>query len=218
MDRGFWLARWKDHQIGFHQQEVNAALRAHWQGIGVPAGARVFVPLCGKSRDMLWLRAQGHPVVGVELSRIAVQEFFAENGLAPTVSTDARFERWEAEGVTLLCGDLFDLTPSDLEGVRGVYDRASLIALPPAMRRRYADKMREALPAQAATLLITLSDPTGKLEGPPFSVTPDEVHALYGPTNVALLATGEGPALRDRPGSTLTEHVFRVISKTQRSR
>lgn len=46
-------------------------------------GSRVFVPLCGKSLDMIWLAQQGHEVIGVELSPVAVEDFFRENGLNP---------------------------------------------------------------------------------------------------------------------------------------
>lgn len=58
----------------------------------------MFVPLCGKSRDMGWLRAQGFTVVGAELSRLAVEQFFGELGLAPEISSAGRLERFEAEG------------------------------------------------------------------------------------------------------------------------
>ena len=61
MDHEFWLERWRTNQIGFHQAEFNARLVHHWPSLGVPKGARVFVPLCGKSRDMLWLAGAGHP-------------------------------------------------------------------------------------------------------------------------------------------------------------
>lgn len=215
MEADFWLERWRSGQIGFHQAEINAALRSHWGSLRVPAGAKVFVPLCGKSRDMAWLRGQGHPVVGVELSRIAVRDFFAENGLKPTVSTQGRFERWEAEGVTLLCGDLFDLEPADLAGVAGVYDRASLVALPPEMRPRYAEAMRRVLPDGARMLLLTWSYPDGEMAGPPFSVAESEVRRLYADAfDVELLSRAESlaqdPELRRRGLTSLVENVFAI--------
>mgnify|MGYP000992455332 CR=1 FL=1 len=66
MDHGFWLERWRNGQIGFHNSEVNGMLLRHHAQLG--AAARVLVPLCGKSLDMGWLAAQGHEVVGIELS------------------------------------------------------------------------------------------------------------------------------------------------------
>src|SRR4030042_914462 len=83
MNPDFWLERWQRNEIGFHQPEINAHLQDFWGQLAVPAGGQVFVPLCGKSRDLLWLRARGHRVLGVELSPIAVRDFFAENALTP---------------------------------------------------------------------------------------------------------------------------------------
>lgn len=215
MEAEFWLGRWNKGQIGFHQQDVNASLRAHWADLGVPSAARVFVPLCGKSRDMLWLRAQGHEVVGVELSRIAARDFFSENGMTPDVRVQGKFERWSAEGVSVLCGDLFDLAPADLEGAEAVYDRASLIALPRAMRERYAAAMRALLPPGARTLLVTLRYPDGQMEGPPFSVDEAEVRRLHADAwDVERLssvdATASVPHLREKGASDVQEEAFRL--------
>lgn len=215
MHPDFWRERWTKNQIGFHQHEINRLLQAHWARLRQPAHAKVFVPLCGKSRDILWLRSQGHEVVGIELIRIAVRDFFAENGMSPSVSTRPPFEHWQADGVTLLCGDFFELTAPPLHDVGAVYDRASLIALPKDRRPRYVEKMAEILPARAETLLITLSYPERDMDGPPFSVTDAEVRALYGDRFVVeSLAEqdvlGDNARLRARGLTQLTERAYRV--------
>ena len=51
------------------------------------------MPLCGKSLDLLWLAAQGHRVLGVEISPLAVDAFFAEQDLTPTVTDEPPFRR-----------------------------------------------------------------------------------------------------------------------------
>jgi thiopurine S-methyltransferase len=214
----FWLERWKNSQIGFHQPEFNSALQLHWPTLGLPADATVFVPLCGKSRDMLWLRAAGHAVIGIELIQIAVREFFTENGLTPTVTPQPPFERWEAGGISILCGDFFGLQARDLERVAGVYDRASLIAWPRDMRQRYIDKLCEILPPTAATLLVTLSYPDGEMQGPPFAVAEPEVRALYADQyDVTRLATQDvldrNSSLRQRGLTQLAEQVYRIRRK-----
>ena len=58
----------------------------HLKAINTPKNGHVFVPLCGKSVDMLWFAKQGLDVIGIELSEIAVTQFFAENDLQATVS------------------------------------------------------------------------------------------------------------------------------------
>src|SRR5574340_1608572 len=146
MKKDFWLERWERKEIGFHQDEINPYLRQYWQELHLARGSEVFVPLCGKSRDMLWLREQGHAVLGVELSPLAAQAFFEENGLSPQRTRGERFDSYEADGIRILCGDFFDLDRDDLAGVKAVYDRASLIALPPEMRERYARHLESILP------------------------------------------------------------------------
>jgi len=59
MDADFWHDRWRRNQIGYHENNFNRHLVKHWRALGVQAGARVFVPLCGKSRDIIWLAEQG---------------------------------------------------------------------------------------------------------------------------------------------------------------
>ncbi|TAN83969.1 MAG: thiopurine S-methyltransferase, partial [Gallionella sp.] len=179
MKKDFWLERWEREETGFHQGEVNPYLRQHWQKLHPAHGSVAFVPLCGKSHDMLWLCGRGHRVLGVELSAIAAQAFFEENGYTPHRSTSRKFERYEADGICILCGDFFDLCRDDLADVGAVYDRAALIALPPEMRERYARHLIHILPPATKILLITLDYPQAEMPGPPFAVSPGEVEALY---------------------------------------
>ena len=55
MDPDFWQQRWREGQIGFHQDAPTPLLLKHWASLDLPTGAKVFVPLAGKSRDMAWL-------------------------------------------------------------------------------------------------------------------------------------------------------------------
>ena len=174
----FWHERWQQNQIGFHQDEINPYLQTYWPKLQIPEGSKVFVPLCGKSIDMLWLRAEGYEVLGVELSPIAVKDFFADNNLDPTISQQGAFELWEVDGLKILLGDFFQLTAKDLADCAAIYDRASLIALPPEMREQYAAHIKQIAPAKP-TLLITLEYDQSITGGPPFSVTPAEVQQYY---------------------------------------
>ena len=219
MQSEFWLERWQRNEIGFHQQAFNAHLQEYWKHLRVPPEGPVFVPLCGKSRDMLWLRAQGHPIVGVEISALALRDFFAEHGLTAQHSSRPPFDIWQADGIELLCGDFFDLASSDLVSIAGVYDRASLIALPPPLRERYVAKLAEILPAQVEALLVTMEYPQGQMQGPPFSVSEEEVRALYDwHYQIDTLYTkdilAENPRFRERGLSYLVEKVYHLRPHT----
>ncbi len=179
MEPGFWLQRWQEGRIGFHRDEVMPLLQRHWPSLALPAGSRVLVPLAGKSLDMLWLAAQGHRVLGVELSPLAVAQFFVENGLSPRVHESPLGRHHVAGDIELICGDVFALDATTLSSCQALYDRAALIALPAPLRQRYADEVYERMPAQAKALLITLEYPQEQKDGPPFSVEADEVAARF---------------------------------------
>ena len=215
VDNAFWLDRWRENLIAFHQGRPNTALREHFEIVSPRAGARVLVPLCGKALDMAWLAGRGCTVRGVELSPIAVEDFFREQGLACEAREEGAFRVVAGGGVTLLCGDFFDVD-ADLAGSPDwVYDRAALVALPRELRARYAAHLLSVIPRAARMLLLTLEYPEGDLEGPPFCVREDEVRALYGPRReVRALSVrdilDEEPGLRARGATELVERAYLI--------
>jgi thiopurine S-methyltransferase len=180
MQPEFWHQRWREGRIGFHQDRPTPLLLAHWPSLGVAPGAKVFVPLAGKSLDLAWFASQGYRVLGVELSHLAIEQFFAEHGLAPGLRTSRYGTHYEAGGIELIHGDAFGLDADALAGCDAVYDRAALIALPPELRRRYVRELHAQLPAGCRGLLVTLEYPQEEKHGPPFSVPEAEVRMLYG--------------------------------------
>lgn len=172
----FWHERWQQNQIGFHQDEVHPYLSQYWPST---ATGRVFVPLCGKTLDLWWLRQQGHSVIGVELSPLAVKAFFTEADVTPTLTSNGTLECWQASDIQLYCGDFFALRPENVAGCELIYDRAALIALPQDLRRKYVEHLHHLFPQGARMLLVTLDYPQAEMNGPPFAVSDDEVHELY---------------------------------------
>lgn len=215
MEPSFWLARWQESATGFHRSDTNPRLLAHWAAAGVSAGARVLVPLCGKSVDMLWLAAQGCSVVGVELSPLAVAQFFDAAQLTPTVTTRDALT-WHTSGeLSVVCGDFFALTDA---GFDAVYDRAALIALPPAMRAQYAAHLTARVRPGGVVLLIAVEFTPTQTGGPPFAVHEPEVRALYEPGfTVSELGVhdviDEEPRFRQRGLTALHERVYRMVRR-----
>lgn len=179
MDADFWHRKWEDRHIAFHEGEVNAMLERHLGQLALADGARIFLPLCGKTRDIAWLLDQGHPVVGVELSETAVRELFDELDVVPEVVELGDMRVFRVDGLDVFVGDLFHLDADRLGPVDAVYDRAALVALPPPMRARYVPHL-QAITGSVPTLLVTFEYDQTLLEGPPFSVEAPEVEALYG--------------------------------------
>jgi thiopurine S-methyltransferase len=180
MQPDFWHQRWQENRIGFHQDRPSPLLETHWDALQLPPGSRVFVPLCGKSLDMVWLAARGHRVLGVELSQLAVDQFFSEHGLVPEVHESSHGLHHVAGAIEIIRGDAFALDVEALSGCAGLFDRAALIALPPALRARYVTELHARLPADCRGLLVTLEYPQHEKSGPPFAVHEVEVRRLYG--------------------------------------
>jgi len=176
----FWHERWEKDEIGFHQHDFNHYMQEFVRHLGVRAGAHILVPLCGKSLDMLWLAGQGYQVTGIEISEVAVRDFFAENGLEHEIDDCVSTVVYRGENIEVHCVDFFTVEPRDLSLVDAVYDRASLIALPPDMRGAYVEHLNSLLAAGVRSLLITLDYRQEQMRGPPFSVTLDEVEQLFG--------------------------------------
>jgi thiopurine S-methyltransferase len=175
----FWLDRWRTAQIGFHQAAVDRHLKAYWPRLMLPAGSPVFVPLCGKSLDLLWLRDRGHSVKGVELSPVALESFLMEHGIPAMRRVLVDFDVYEADGFTLFRGNYFKLTPALLGGVSAVYDRAALISWTPAARESYVKHLTSLTSPGTQTLLIAVEYPPEQMKGPPFPLTRDTIESLY---------------------------------------
>lgn len=208
----FWHQRWQEGRIGFHQSTPTPLLQKHWSSLQLARGSQVFVPLAGKSLDMAWLAAQGHHVLGVELTQLAVEQFFAEHQLQPEIQSTRYGQHYRAGGIELICGDAFALDAELLAGCAAVFDRAAIIALPPELRQRYARSVYAQLPSGCKGVMITLEYPQEDRDGPPFSVQENEVRALLEP-NWSVQLLERRPIPSNHPGfvngaSTLDTSVY----------
>lgn len=193
MHHDFWHQRWQTKQIGFHLPETNPLLVAHFASLNLRPGARVFLPLCGKTLDMAWLLAQGYRVVGAELSPIAIEDLFKHLNLTPTITDWGDIRHYHVDNLELWGGDIFNVTPAMLGAVDAVYDRAALIALPEPMRSHYAQHVVN-LSHRAPQLLIALEYDQSLQAGPPFSVHSDLI-AQYYANNYVLHLLGEAEVI-----------------------
>jgi len=204
MEAPFWHERWAKHEIGFHMPKPHAALERYWSSLKLTAGSRVFVPLAGKSLDLVWLARAGHRVVGIELSSVAVDEFKAEHP--------------GERAIDLRCGDFFDLTPDTLGQIDAIFDRASLVALPPTMRRDYAAHITALSKPGTQTLLVTMEYEQSQMKGPPHAVLESEVQSLYGAhhhieTLERIEVLADYPRMIERGVTTLAERIYRLTRR-----
>jgi len=190
MDKEFWIRRWQDGLTGWHCKDFNKSLVTNAQTIFMDQSLPIFVPLCGKSRDMLWLLKQGYSVVACELSHKAVLEFFTENQIPYSVTSTPAFQVFTScnvqQPIKILQGDIFQLSGEVLGAISGIYDRAAYIALNQEQRKEYA-KIISKIGHNKPILLETIDYPQCKVDGPPFSISRQEITAYFSLKKIACL-------------------------------
>ena len=193
MDASFWHQRWEKNEIAFHQTKANPLLVEYFHQLSLAKGNRIFVPLCGKTLDISWLLSNGYCVAGAELSQIAIEQLFMELGVQPTISGVGEVDQWSAKDIDIFVGDIFAVSRKILGPVDAVYDRAALVAFPEEMRNRYTAHLTE-ITDKAPQLLITYDYDQNAMEGPPFSVSNEEVKRHYRVNyDVTLIASADVP-------------------------
>tara|TARA_B100002003_G_C14041365_1_gene501780 strand:+ start:326 stop:982 length:657 start_codon:yes stop_codon:yes gene_type:complete len=177
-----WLHFWENNETNWHSDTITQELAEYFELFELEPGDKVFVPLCGKSLDMIYIVNQGFSVVGVEVSEFGIRQFFKENDLKYTVTKVGDFDLYSSENLEIYCGDFFSLTSKHLNNVKAVLDRKSLIALEPDLRQKYVKHLNDIISLGVRILLVTLHYPQHQMSGPPFSVDKSEVESLFSMT------------------------------------
>lgn len=199
MDSQFWINAWNEGRTGFHQADFNDKLLQYFPKLHPKQDQKVLVPLCGKTKDLLWLRNQKLDVHGIELHEAAVVAFFNENELSNVKRENIHdFTDYSSDGIKISMGDFFKLNAENTYDF--VYDRAALVALPASMRKNYAEIIKRSLKKGGQCLLIVYEYDQTKLEGPPFSINDIEVRRLYQDAFSIQLLESERP---NKEGSRL---------------
>ncbi|OCQ22149.1 hypothetical protein A7985_10190 [Pseudoalteromonas luteoviolacea] len=180
MKASFWFEKWQARDIAFHEGKVNKLLEKHIDTLKLRDGSHVFVPLCGKTKDIAWLLHKGYKVTGAELSEEAVKELFEELHVEPLVDNFLGFKVYKSLNLTVYVGDYFNLTTAHVHSVDAVYDRAAFIALPASMLRNYSRKLM-ALSQTAPQLLVGYRYDQSLVPGPPFSIDEITIGKYYRP-------------------------------------
>ena len=55
-----WLKRWENNQIGWHAEQINRQLIEYLPEFNLAKKDKIFVPLCGKSLDMIYSVSYTH--------------------------------------------------------------------------------------------------------------------------------------------------------------
>lgn len=94
---------------------------------------RIFVPMCGKTPDMLWLAEQGHAITGVEINARYIKAFFRNAELECTLRSEQftpkkKVNVYEAKGkdITLYQCDIFDYNVEFSGQFDAIWDQSAI--------------------------------------------------------------------------------------------
>jgi len=162
----FWRSYWEEDSITWHSPEVSPWLIRHEEALLGCSGTskRIFVPLCGKAADMVYLLSRGHTVIGAECSGIACADFFAENRIPnyqrEVVRTEPLIVRHFSSSVSISLyeADIFTLDRNVVGQVDAILDRAALVALHPScIESKYLPLLTSLLDGNGRMLLASVS-------------------------------------------------------------
>ncbi|CAA6809342.1 MAG: Thiopurine S-methyltransferase (EC [uncultured Sulfurovum sp.] len=178
MEADFWHKLWETNNTGWHLDDTNPLLETFFSELQLKENSRVFIPLCGKTLDIVWLLSHGYKVVGAELNEIAIKELFKSLSVEPKIKKLGELTLYQAENIDIFVGDIFELTAESLGKVEAIYDRGALVALPQEMRVAYSALLKQ-ISKTAPQLLINFEYDQTLMDGPPFSISKAEIEIHY---------------------------------------
>lgn len=192
----FWIEYWQSNAITWQNPEVSPWLREVCdEFLGSNQKLTVFVPLCGKSRDMTYLLSLGMEVVGADCSGICCTDFFHENNIPGyerlVIDSDITLHRSNVVPLRLYQGDIFALDLEIVGPIDRVLDRAALVALhPTSVESRYLPLITTLLvPETGKVLLASVSElpaPTAPPHCYPKDIIEPILHHFFGCVNHKL--------------------------------
>jgi len=176
--QSFWQNRWEKGEINFHLNSIHPDLKLYLSKLSLAPDSTIFVPLCGKTLDIGYLLSNGYRVIAAEMVEIAVKQLFEELQLTPNVSAWKEGLCYQSGALTVYVGNFFDLSVEDCAGVDAIYDRAALVAMPHKRQSEYCRHLG-LITQHAKCLLSTLTFDQNTVEGPPFSISMEQLHRYY---------------------------------------
>lgn len=189
----YWTNRWVNNDIGWNETDGNKLMWKYFPDVlktklpeKKPEELRVFVPLCGKAKDMYLLYQMGFTVVGIEISKEAIDDFFTENGVEEK-EMNQPFRSSKDGRLILGQGDLFTFSGDKSQPIQlpfekfdVMWDRGSFVALNAKDRTAYASMMMSLMADDGLYLLCSLVYDISEYGGPPLTATTEDLMQFYG--------------------------------------
>ena len=168
----FWSQVWSEGTIRFHQKDYNSQMLAFFKNIDLKDKS-VFIPLAGKTKDILYFLERGANVVAIEFVEQAVIDFFEDNEILYTKMDNL----YQCENLKFYVMDFFDYKNEEKFDV--IYDRASQVVFAKELRPAYYKHIAKLLDTHTTLLLAAIYHEGPEDYGPPFKISQSEVMASY---------------------------------------
>jgi len=188
-----WKNRWSANNIGWHRNNINNFLEEFWSLIkrDLPQQPKACVPLCGKTLDLKMLYDAGCEVVGVEVSELAVSQFFQEQNLEYDASKIDGIDVWQTKDkrLRIYLMDLYQFPRMKDDEFDFIWDRGSFVAINREDRKKYVSTMAQLMKVGGVHLLEFFIYNPEEYSGPPHSSTKEELTQLWSATHAVEFLT-----------------------------
>ncbi|XP_052774863.1 probable thiopurine S-methyltransferase [Mya arenaria] len=185
-----WVESWALGNTGFHFDKHDPYLDEHEEEIFGDEPKNVFVPLCGKSKDMIWMHGRGHTVVGVEIAEQPIRELFQEHDIPHQVLEVAgvgKLYKSNDERLLLYAADIFDISESLVGKFNVIWDMKSIVAINVADRIKYRDLLLSVLYRDGVYYVGALEFDSSVWAGPPHTMDRKAIEDLFPECLVELI-------------------------------
>lgn len=167
---GTWHERWQENKTawdlsGPHPLTEELLELAERQAPGSCAG-KWLIPGCGRSHDAKALIQRG------------IEQVVAKD-IVPKAIDEARSLYGSLRGLTLVCGDVTEVSALEESSFDGVFDRAMLCALGDDLRINYVKAVTRCLRPGGVFTSIPFAETANPASGPPFPITDAELRGLF---------------------------------------
>ncbi len=180
----FWSQVWQEGTIRFHQKDYNSQMMNFFKDIDLK-DKTVFIPLAGKTKDILYFLERGAHVTAIEFVEQAIVDFFEDNEILYTKSGHL----YQCENLNFYAMDLFDFKSDKKFDV--LYDRASQVVFTAETRPAYYEHISTLIDPQTILLLGSIDHEGPKEYGPPHKISKDEIKSAYKKMGIELKVFSE---------------------------
>lgn len=181
----FWSSRWDTGNTPWHRPDIHPMLTEHEnQVLGNSRDAQVFIPLCGKAKEIKWFYDRGHRVAGLEYVEKTARRFFEENKLSYAVTTcpvlHCPILQTHDQRLRVFVCSVFDFKKECVGPVDIIWDRGALVAVSKEDRARYVSVMTSLMSPDSTYALISVIHEDDSYTGFPTSIPDGTVQELFG--------------------------------------